>query len=105
MTPVHGQINPAATTYTDIYECSTGMKAKGRIRICEAGGGTPTYRVALIPSGESLSTEHYLTYDKAMTANGIDSISEIYLNSGDKLQAYASSSAVAFSFNGYETET
>ena len=102
MTPVTSQVAPLATTDTDAYTVTTGYVARVSVTICERSGGTPTYRVAILPSGESLSSEHYVVYDRAMAAAESVNYGPYFLNAGDSIRAYASSANTTFVVNGYE---
>ena len=101
---VLGQIAPSATTATAIYTVPSATEAViSSITVCERGGSAGTFRLAVRPNGATLSNEHYISYDVAISAN--DSIIltiGLTLDAADVLEAYASSSDM--SFNAYGSE-
>ena len=101
---VLGQIAPSATTATAIYTVPAATEAVvSSITVCERGGSSGTFRLAVRPNGATLANEHYIVYDTAISAN--DSIIltiGLTLDATDVLEAYASSADM--SFNAYGSE-
>jgi hypothetical protein len=98
-----GQINPDAVSNETLYTVPSGTSAiVSTISIC-ATSGTGSYRISVIPNGESLSTKHYLAYDA-----GIDSKDSVFLTlgismaAGDSIGVYANASGLSFSAFGTE---
>lgn len=98
-----GQSAPSATTNTTIYTvpgattslCST-------LAVCNRGSSA-TYRVAVIPSGDTIDVDNYIVYDSAISAN--DSIFltiGITINAGDFIVVYSNSASLTFSLFGTE---
>ena len=104
MTPINSQTAPAATTDTDAYTVGTGKVARVSVTICERAGGTPTYRLAILPSGDTLAAKHYIVYDKALAANETVPFGPYFLNAGDSIRAYASDTNTTYLVNGYEND-
>ena len=99
------QSNPDATTDTDIYTVPTNTSTVvSSITICEIGGGTPSFRIALKPKGAVISNEHYMFFDKALAANqSIIATGGFTLAQGDVIMVRASDGNVAFTVHGVET--
>lgn len=101
---VLGQIAPSATTATAIYTVPAATETVvSSITVCERGGSSGTFRLAVRPNGATLANEHYIVYDTAIAAN--DSIIltiGLTLDATDVLEAYASSADM--SFNAYGSE-
>ena len=101
---VLGQIAPSATTATTIYTVPAATETVvSSITVCERGGSSGTFRLAVRPNGATLANEHYIVYDTAIAAN--DSIIltiGLTLDATDVLEAYASSADM--SFNAYGSE-
>ena len=101
-----GQVAPGATTETDLYvvpaETSTVISS---IFVCERGGGTPTFRIAVRPKSQVVGNEHYLYYGTALTANQtLGVVAGITLGAGDCIMVYASTADTSFSVFGSETK-
>ncbi len=101
---VLGQSAPAATTATNVYTVPSNTQAVvSTIFVCNRGGIEGSYRIAIIPQGETLSNKHYIVYESNLLVNATDSLTNgITLNSGDKVSVYASSAN--FSFNVFGSE-
>jgi hypothetical protein len=101
---VLGQIAPAATTATAIYTVPSATEAVvSSVTIAERGGSAATFRLAVRPDGATLSDEHYIAYDVAISANDTVILTlGITMDATDILQAYASSADL--SFNAFGTE-
>jgi hypothetical protein len=101
---VLGQIAPAATTATAIYTVPSATEAVvSSVTIAERGGSAATFRLAVRPDGATLSNEHYIAYDVAISANDTVILTlGITMDATDILQAYASSADL--SFNAFGTE-
>lgn len=100
---VLGQSNPAATTLTTLYTVPSATQAVGStISICNQGVDT-TFRVAVRPAGASISAQHYLVYDAAITASdAIMMTLGITLGTTDVVSVYAGTATVSFSLFGSE---
>ena len=100
---VLGQVKPATTTLTTLYTvpASTSSVAS-TLAVCNLGVST-TVRVAIRPAGASLSDEHYIVYDAA-----ISQYDTLFLTIGvtlattDVISVYAGTATVAFSIYGSE---
>ena len=101
---VLGQIAPSATTATTIYTVPSATETVvSSITVCERGGSAGTFRLAVRPNDATLSNEHYIAYDVAISAN--DSIIltiGLTLDAADVLEVYASSADMSFNTYGSE---
>jgi len=105
MTPVTANVAPSATTDTEIYTVGADTVAKiEKVWVVERAGGTPTFRLALVPDGQTLNNKHYIVYDDGLAANETLEFGPFYLNAGDSLRAYASDANTTFIANGYEND-
>ena len=100
-----GQSNPSAATLTVAYTVPANTSAViSSMWICETGGGTPTFRLAILSKGAEVATQSYVFFDKALVANQtIVAPGGITLGQGDEVSVYASDGNVAFSVFGVET--
>ena len=100
---VLGQSNPSATTLTTLYTVPSGASAIcSTLSVCNLGVSA-TFRIAVRPSGASISNQHYLVYDAILNADD-----SFYLTLGlslaatDVVSIYSSTNTVAFSLFGVE---
>lgn len=67
---VLGQVATAATTETTLYTVpNLTQVVVSSIVVCNRGGISATYRIALRPNGAAISNEHYLAHDVTVAAN------------------------------------
>ena len=99
-----GQAAPAAETSTDLYTVPSSTQALvSTLVICNQAASAASFRVATVPSGETLAAKHYTNYDVALAAN--DSINltlGMSLGAGDVLKVYGSSSTISYTAFGSE---
>lgn len=103
---IAGQSAPLANTNTDLYTVPASTTFVGSTLII-ANRSVDTvataFRVAVVPSGQTLSDKHYIEYDKL-----IDSRESIKLtlgwalSTGDKVIVRASSASLSFTLFGVE---
>jgi len=101
---VLGQSAPSATTATTLYTVPSSTQAVvSTIAVCNRGGSSATFRVAIRPDGASLATSHYIAYDSAVTANNSTFITiGVTLGDTDVITVYASTADLTFSAFGSE---
>ena len=100
-----GQITGSATIRPIYTTPAATQSVVSSIVIANRGTNNMFYRIAAITSGSVLSNEHYLAYDVPLS--GSDSVAltlGISLNSGQRLEGYASGSSVSASFSAFGTE-
>jgi hypothetical protein len=100
---VLGQANPSATTNTNLYTVPSATSAVcSTLSITNLGAST-TFRVAVRPSGATLSNQHYIVYDSTINAGGAIYLTlGISLASSDVVSVYAGTSNLAFGLFGSE---
>ena len=102
---VLGQVNPSATTETDLYTVGSGKSAiVSTITVCNQASSTATYRIVIRPSADaSTAAKHYIAYDTSVGANNTTALTlGITLAASDKIRVYGSSSTISFSAFGSE---
>ena len=102
---VLAQSAPLATTDTDLYIAPSGTQTViSSITVANRSGSTVgSYRIAVVPSGETLGNLHYIAFDIAIDAKDSATITlGITLGSADKLVVRASSGDFSFNVFGVE---
>lgn len=102
---VLGQSNPSASTNVDLYTVPSGTQTVVSTIVVAALDSSGTYRIAVRPSGASISNQHYICYDAQLNAN--DSISwtlGITLSATDVITVRSSNGSFAFSAFGSEIQ-
>lgn len=101
---VLGQSNPSANTDTTLYTVPSATSAVcSTLTICNQAAAAATFRIAVRPSGASITASQYLAYDSNLNAN--DSITltiGITLAATDVVTVRANSTTVSFSLFGSE---
>jgi hypothetical protein len=99
---VLGQSSPASGTLTTLYTAPT-QAIVSTVTICNQNSTATTYRIAVRPSGASITTSQWLVYDSPLPAN--DSVvltMGIALAATDILSVQAGAASVSFSAFGVE---
>jgi len=101
---VLGQVAPSATTATTAYTVPSATETVvSTIAVCNRGGTSATYRIAIRPDGATLADQHYIAYDSAITANNSTMITiGVTLNAADVVTVYSSNTNLSFSLFGSE---
>jgi hypothetical protein len=99
-----GQQNPAASTNTLLYSVPAATEAVvSTLSISNLTASAATYRIATIPSGETLSNKHYLAFNTTIPA--LDTVAVtlgLTLASSGSIVVFSSSASTAFSAFGSE---
>ena len=99
-----GQSSPNAATNATLYTVPASTQSViSTINICNTTASATTCRVAAVPSGQSLSIQHYIVFDATVSAR--DSVSltiGLTLDTGDTIQVYSSTASVSFGVFGSE---
>lgn len=99
---VLGQVNPAATTATDVYTAANPAVIS-TIAVCNQAASGATFRIAVRPAGAALAAKHYIAYDTAVTANNSTMLTlGVTLAATDVLTVYASTATLSFNVFGSE---
>ena len=101
---VLGQLNPSATTNTDLYTVGAGKSAVvSTITIANQAATAATFRVAIRPAGEAIAAKHYIAYGSTVSANDTTALTlGVTLAATDVITVYASSGTVSFNAFGSE---
>lgn len=102
---VLGQSAPGAATDTDLYTVPNAtFTTVSTLTVCERGGASGTFRIAVRPKGAAISNEHYIYYDTAIAANVTTNITiGMTLASGTIITVQASTADMSFNLFGVET--
>jgi hypothetical protein len=103
---VLGQIAPSATTATTLYTVPSAKQAVVSTLVIANRSASPAgFRIAVRPSGATLSNEHYLAYDVAVGAGDSTTLTlGITLATTDVVTVYASAASLSFSAFGSEID-
>jgi len=101
---VLGQSAPSATTATALYTVPSATSAVvSTINVCNRGGSSATFRIAVRPAGAALADQHYLAYGVGVSANDALAITiGVSLAATDVLEVYASTADFSFTAFGAE---
>lgn len=101
---VLGQVNPNATTATNLYVCPANTSAiVSSLTIANVSNVAVTYRLSVRPGGANQTNAMYLAYDSALPANDTTILtSGLTLAASDVVTCYASTGNVAFGAFGVE---
>jgi len=101
---VLGQSNPSATTDTTVYTVPAASSAVvSTIAVCNQAATPATYRISVVPSGQTLAAKNYIVYDSSIIANSMTTYTiGIGLATGDTVHVYSSSTTLSFSVFGTE---
>lgn len=101
---VLGQLNPSATTDTDLYTVPSATSTViSTIIICNQDSADATYRIAIRPDAATLAAQHYIAYDVTVGASDSTTLSlGITLDAADVVTVYGSTGTLSFSAYGSE---
>ncbi len=104
---VLGQANPVAATLTPLYTVGANTDAiVSSLVICERSGTPTDFRISVAPLGAADSSEQYIFFDHALTANQtIDKKLGITLATTDVIRVYATLATVSFTAFGLKIDT
>lgn len=99
-----GQSAPTANTATTLYTVPSATEAiVSALTICNRANAAATYRIAFVPSGETLGNEHYFAYETSVGAFDTTSADTKFgLATGDVISIYASTANLSFIVSGVE---
>lgn len=101
---VLGQSAPSAQTLTTLYTVPSAKEAiVSTLVVCNRSNGARAFRVAVRPSGASISNEHYQYYDTAIDPNATVSVTiGMTLATTDVISVYGSTADLSFTAYGSE---
>jgi hypothetical protein len=102
---VLGQINPSASTETNLYTVPSSTSAVvSSIAITNQAATSATFRIAVRPSADATTAaKHYLVYGTTVGANDTVVLTiGVTMAASDKIQVVASTATLSFSAYGSE---
>lgn len=101
---VLGQSAPSATTDTTLYTVPASTQTVvSTITVCNRGGSTGTFRIAVRPDGAAISNSHYVYYDAELPANTTVAFTVgMTIDASDVITVRASTADFSFSAFGSE---
>lgn len=101
---VLGQSLPAPNTLTTLYTVPASTSAIiSTLNVCNTSVANVTFRVAVRPAGEAITTKHYVVYDSAVPAQDSIAVSlGMTMGNTDVLTVFSYQGNV--SFNAFGTE-
>lgn len=99
-----GQLNPAATTATDLYTVPSATNTiASTLQVCNQAASGATFRVSVREAGAATNAKQYLAYDTTVPANDAISLTlGITLSATDVVTVYASTNTLSFNLFGSE---
>ena len=101
---VLGQSNPSATTLTTLYTVPSATQAVvSSIVVANLTSTSATFRIAVRPTGTSITNAHYVGYDITVGASDSTVLTMgITMGATDVLSVYASTANLTFQAYGSE---
>ena len=104
---VLGQVNPAATTETQLYLVPSATSAVvSTLTVCNQASAAATYLIAVVKSGGSTSPAaalSWIVYGATVAASDSTALTlGLTLATGDQIRVYASTATLSFSAFGSE---
>lgn len=92
---VLGQVAPAANTANTVYTVPASTSTVvSTIMVCNPDANVRSFRIAVVPSGQSLTQKNYIAYETAIPAT--DSIAltmGVTMGANDSISVYANNTA------------
>ena len=103
---IAGQLAPAADTNSILYTVpANGSFVESTLSVCNRNktGTIAAFRIAVVPSGGTLSDAHYLVYDDLLDSRKSRFLTlGLSLGAGDQVYVRSSTSELSFSLFGVE---
>lgn len=99
-----GQSNPTASTDTTLYTVpNANSTVVSTITVCNQDANVATFRISVIPGGETVTSKHYINYDTQVPGNDQLALTlGLTLAETDFVNVYANTSTVSFNIFGTE---
>lgn len=98
-----GQATSTSGSDVDVYTAPAGGVAVSTIHVVNRGTSGGTFKLAVIPSGQSIGNSRYIAFNEPVSAERMFPITTgVTLASGDKLVINASSNDFSVSVFGAE---
>jgi len=101
---VLGQSAPSAATLTTLYTVPSATKTVvSSLVVCNRSAVATAFRIAVRPAGASISNQHYLYYDLAISGNNTFTATlGITVGATDVVSVYATLATLSFNAFGQE---
>lgn len=100
---IFGQIKPSNTSSpTLLYTVPFGVQAQLTIFVCNQGNSFDSFRIALVPNGQTITSARYLAYDTPLINNGVFAVAGIGMGSGDSILVQSGNAGIAFTATGMQ---
>jgi Fe-S cluster assembly iron-binding protein IscA len=99
-----GQVEPAATTVTDIYTVPASKRSTVKVSVANRGATSLTYRLSLAPLGAADATAQYFVYDETLGANASGVSPALVMATTDVIRAYTDTATLVVTVNGIEQD-
>jgi hypothetical protein len=101
---VLGQLNPSPATLTTLYTVPPLTNSVvSTITVANRSNVETTFRIAVSPSGDVISNEHYLYYDVSIAGNDTFATTiGISLDENDVIRVWATLATLSFNVFGIE---
>ena len=96
-----GQSAPIAAQNTSIYTVPSSAQVLFSVVACNRSTAD-TIRIALLASGDTIATKHYILYDYSLAVGSMIQITDLYMNSGDQIVVYSLNGTSSFTATGEE---
>jgi hypothetical protein len=99
------QSGPVPITNTDLYTVPAGTQTviSTLTAVNRSSSVTTSYRIAIVPSGQTLGNQHYIAYDVPLSPLDSTAITVgITLGAGDKILCYVSAENITFNVFGVQ---
>ena len=99
-----GQSAPSAATLTTAYTVGASTSSiHSTVTVCNRSSTATTFRIAVRPAGASISDEHYIAYDHAISGNELIVITLGFgLATTDVVSVYNTLATLSFTVGGME---
>jgi len=99
---VFGQSAPSAAVATDLFTVGASKSCTVNFQACNRGSVTDKARIAIVKSGDTLDTKHYLVYDAEIAAGSMLNLTGFCMGAGDKVSVRSESGYLSFTATGLE---
>jgi hypothetical protein len=99
-----GQLNPSATTLTDLYTVPASTKTTSTtIYVCNRSSTQTSFRIALAKAGAADDLKQYIYYDETIPGNlSFAATVGVGLEPTDVVRVYATLATLSFNMTGIE---
>ena len=101
---VLGQVQSVANSANTLYTVPSGNSAViSTLNICNHGAAPSSFRIAVRPAGQTLASNHYISYDTSIPSNDTICLTiGMTLATTDVVTVYANTANISFNLFGSE---